>query len=146
MSGNLLLPAAVLVLWTMIVLLWLSYARFSSLAKMKDQLPPAQAGIRGGDFDHLLPTSARWASHNYTHLLEQPVVFYPAVIILHLTGSNDALNIALAWSYVGIRIVHSIWQMSVNKIPVRIALFAISSLCLLALAVHAVIATLNIIE
>ncbi len=144
MGNSLLLPAAAMVLWTMIVLLWLTYARFSSLAKIKHQLPPTPAGVRGADFENLLPESARWASHNYTHLLEQPTIFYPAVIILHLTGANTEMNIALAWGYVAIRIVHSLWQLTINKIPVRIALFSLSSICLLALSVHAVIAAANI--
>jgi hypothetical protein len=144
MGNNLLLPAASLVLWTMIVLLWLSYARFSSLSKMKGQLPPAPVGVRGPDFDPLLPESARWASHNYTHLLEQPTVFYPAILILHLTTANSAMNVGLAWAYVVLRIGHSLWQLTVNKLPVRSTLFVLSTLCLLALAVHAVIAAMHI--
>jgi hypothetical protein len=144
MGSSLLLPAAALVLWTMIVLLWLTYARFSSLAKLKGQLPPTPAGVRGADFEHLLPDSARWASHNYTHLLEQPTIFYPAVIILHLAGGNNDMNIGLAWGYVIVRVVHSIWQLTVNKIPVRIALFTLSTICLMTLAVHAVIAAMHI--
>jgi hypothetical protein len=144
LGNNLLLPAAVLVLWTMIVLLWLSYARFSSLSKMKGQLPPAPVGVRGPDFDPLLHESARWASHNYTHLMEQPTVFYPAILILHLTGAHDELNVGLAWAYVILRILHSLWQLSVNKLPVRSTLFIVSTLCLIALAVHAVIAAIHI--
>lgn len=143
MSNSLLLPAAILVLWTMVVMLWLSYARFSSLAKMKGQLPPAPVGVRGPDFDPMLPEIARWASHNYTHLLEQPTIFYPAIIILHLTGANGGINAGLAWGYVMLRILHSIWQLSVNKLPVRMTLFTLSSLCLLGLAVRAVLATLS---
>jgi hypothetical protein len=38
--------------------------------------------------------------------------------------------------------VHSIWQATVNKIPVRVFLFGVSSLCLIALAVNAVRLTL----
>ena len=48
----------------------------------------------------------------------------------------------LAWAYAGLRIVHSLWQCLVNKIPPRVMLFFVSSLCLLGLAINAVRATL----
>ena len=82
-----------------------------------------------------------WKSHNYTHLMEQPTIFYPAVIILAIMGATG-LDVGLAWAYVAIRIVHSLWQASVNRIPVRAALFFVSSFVLIALAVRALVATL----
>ena len=81
---------------------------------------------------------SNWISHNYTHLMEQPTVFYPVVIMLALMGDNSALSINLAWGYAGIRVLHSLWQANVNTIPVRFALFALSSLCLITLAARAV--------
>ena len=42
----------------------------------------------------------------------------------------------LAWAYVGIRILHSLLQATVNKIMVRFLLFAAGSLVLLALLVN----------
>jgi hypothetical protein len=48
----------------------------------------------------------------------------------------------LAWAYVAIRIVHSLWQATVNKLPVRFSLFMLSTVCLTVLAVRAVMATL----
>lgn len=142
MSNSLLLPAAVLVLWSMLVMIWFTYARFSSIAKMKGQFPPTPVGVRGADFDPQMPNIARFASHNYTHLMEQPTIFYPAVVILHLAGGTNGTTLALAWAYVVLRILHSLWQLSVNKIPVRIALFGLSSICLVGLAVRAVLATI----
>ncbi len=84
-----------------------------------------------------MPAKANWLSHNYTHLMEQPTVFYPVVIILALLGDGSALSLNLAWAYVVLRILHSLWQGNVNTIPVRFALFASGSLCLIALAVRA---------
>ena len=80
-------------------------------------------------------------SHNYTHLMEQPTIFYPAVVILAMTGARP-VDIGMAWAYVAIRIVHSLWQSLVNRLPVRIALFTASSIFLVALALRAVMATL----
>ena len=43
----------------------------------------------------------------------------------------------LAWAYVGLRVVHSLWQTLSNHIPVRFGLFFVSSLVLYALAIRA---------
>ena len=40
--------------------------------------------------------------------------------------------------YTDLRIAHSLWQGLVNIVRIRIMLFTLSSLCLLALAVNAV--------
>ncbi|MEQ1641194.1 MAG: MAPEG family protein, partial [Novosphingobium sp.] len=72
----------------------------------------------------------------YTHLMEQPTIFYPVVVILALMGPNGG-DIAIAWGYVALRIVHSIWQATVNTVTVRFSLFILSTICLLLLAVHA---------
>ena len=55
------------------------------------------------------------------------------------------MNATLAWAYTGIRIVHSIWQATVNKVmPVRFGLFLLSTGCLLVLAINAVRITLGV--
>jgi hypothetical protein len=85
-----------------------------------------------------MPAKANWVSHNYTHLMEQPTIFYAVVIILALAGDSSSASIALAWAYTGIRIAHSLWQGLVNIVTVRVVLFTLSTFCLLALAVRAV--------
>lgn len=145
MDTSMLAPAAALVLWTMVVLLWTTATRFPAIsrASKEDLRTLPRAGVRGQDLERILPARVNWVSHNYSHLMEQPTVFYPAVIILHLAGAATTLNLSLAWAYVALRVVHSLWQGLVNKIPVRIALFGVSSLCLIGLAINAVRATLG---
>ncbi|MFM9978947.1 MAG: MAPEG family protein [Sphingomonadaceae bacterium] len=145
MTNLMLAPAAALVLWTMIVLLWMTATRFPALMKLDaGGVASAAPGGRYQDVEHRIDPRVNWKSHNYTHLMEQPTVFYPAVIILHLADAATPLNLTLAWSYVGLRIAHSLWQALVNRIPVRIALFSLSSVCLLALAVNAARVTLGV--
>jgi len=143
MSGSLLAPGAVLALWTLIMFGWVAATRFPALAKAGIDLKKAPPGGRGADLEGLLPRETNWKSHNYTHLLEQPTIFYAVIVFLHLSGGNTELTRSLAWAYVALRIVHSVWQATVNRIPVRFALFLLSTLCLLALSVLAVIATLG---
>jgi hypothetical protein len=143
MPSSILAPAAVLVLWSMIVLVWVTVTRFAAISRLsKDQLAAlARPGSRGPDLERVLPASANWKSHNYTHLMEQPTVFYAAVAILALADAGGGINLTLAWGYVGLRIVHSLWQGTINRLPVRMALFTVSSLCLFGLAINAVRAT-----
>ena len=141
MVAQMLAPAAVLILWTLVVLLWIIPARFSAIAKVDKSELPRKEGVRGQDLEGVIPDKANWPAHNHSHLHEQPTLFYAVVVILTLVGPA-ALDVLLAWAYVAIRIVHSLWQILVNKIPVRFALFLLSSLILIALAVRAVMATL----
>ena len=143
MPGNLLAAGAVLVLWTLVMLLWTATTRFSALAKAGVDLTTAPPGGRGVDLEGVLPPVTNWKSHNYTHLLEQPTLFYAVIVFLHLSGGDTALTQGFAWAYVVLRIVHSLWQATVNRVPVRFTIFALSTLCLLALSVLAVIATLG---
>jgi len=103
---------------------------------------PTPAGIRGQDLDPMLPPNVAWKSHNYTHLMEQPTLFYATVFILFLSGAATPLIVMFAWAYVILRIIHSVYQATINKVPVRFAIFLLSTLCLLFLAVHAVLATI----
>ena len=72
--------------------------------------------------------------------MEQPTIFYATALALAVMGQGGGLNAALAWGYVGLRILHSLVQATVNVIMLRWALFMAASLVLLALAVHAAMA------
>lgn len=143
MSESLLAPGAVLALWTLLVLGWVALTRFPALAKAGIDLKVAPPGGRGVDLEKILPPSINWKSHNYTHLCEQPTIFYAVLVFLHLSGGSTDLTRGLAWAYVVLRIVHSLWQATVNRLPVRFTIFAIATFCLFALAILAVIATLG---
>lgn len=145
MENTILAPAAVLVLWSLIMLAWMAVTRFPAIAKTGMDLKSGPPGGRGQDLDAILPPSVNWKAHNYTHLMEQPTIFYATVFVLALSGAGGGMNAMLAWAYTGIRIVHSIWQATVNTvIPVRLGLFMLSTGCLLVLAINAVRVTLGV--
>ncbi len=139
----LLAPAAVLALWTLLMMLWMASTRLPAITKAGLDLKTAPPGGRGVDLEPVLPPSVNWKSHNYTHLLEQPTLFYAIVIILQIGGGTTPLTVALAWAYVALRIVHSLWQALVNRIPVRFTLFILATLCLMGLTIKAVMLTLS---
>ena len=125
----LLAPVVALVAWTLLMLIWLAAARFPA---MKGK--PIPDGARGADMP---PGRHNWPGHNYEHLLEQPTIFYAIVLALVAMGDRAEFNLYLAWAYVAIRIVHSLWQSMVNVVMVRFTLFALSTLCLVGLTLHA---------
>ncbi|MDK2761239.1 MAG: MAPEG family protein [Sphingopyxis sp.] len=143
MPHSILAPGAVLALWTLIMLAWTAIARFRAFSRVGLDLKAAPPGGRGVDLEGVLPPLANWKSHNYTHLCEQPTVFYAVIVFLHLSGGDTDMTRGLAWAYVVLRIIHSLWQSTVNRVPVRFAIFSLATLCLVALSALAVIATLG---
>ena len=129
-------PAIALVLWSLMMLGWLAATRLPAMAKAGIDLGSV-VGSRGVNLEGVIPDKVNWKSHNYTHLMEQPTLFYATVIILGVTGAGDGLNLTLAWAYVGLRIAHSIVQAAWNRVSVRFALFSAATVALLLLAVNA---------
>lgn len=135
-------PAAVLVLWSLVVLLWMTSTRFPAFAKAGINIANTPRGARYADVERDMPASVNWVSHNYTHLMEQPTIFYAVVAILAIAGDANEVNVYAAWGYVGLRIVHSLWQGLVNIVKIRVVLFTLSTICLWVLAVNGVRVTL----
>jgi hypothetical protein len=134
-------PAAVLVLWSLVVLLWMTATRFPAFAKAGINVANTPRGARYADVEKDMPARVNWVSHNYTHLMEQPTIFYAVVAILAIAGDTSDVSLYAAWGYVGLRIVHSLWQGLVNVVKVRVALFTLSTICLWILAINGVRAT-----
>lgn len=130
MGQSILTPVLMLVIWTLIIWVLLYARRIPAVQAAK--IDPDSAKHPGA-LDSL-PSRVRAAADNYNHLHEQPTVFYALAVYSHLVGVADPLNIGLAWAYVGLRVVHSLVQVTVNKVMVRLAVFALSSLALMVIA------------
>ncbi len=85
----------------------------------------AQATLKPGALDSL-PAWARNAARNYNNLAEAPTVFYAVALALTAMGRADAVSGGLAWTYVGLRYVHSAIQATFNRVIVRFAVFSLS--------------------
>lgn len=136
MFQTMMTPVLMLVCWTLIMWLWMYATRIPAMQK---------AGIKPAELKEksqmdVLPRSVRQVADNYNHLHEQPVVFYALAIYCHLVGVADPLNVGLAWAYVILRVAHSIFQATVNFVPVRFVLFSLSSVVLIVMAVRNLLA------
>jgi hypothetical protein len=136
MHSAILGPVVVLILWSMVMWAWMIATRLPALKKLGVDLSKVR-GSRPGQLDGVVPDKTQWVAHNYNHLMEQPTLFYAVCLVLAVGGWDTGLNVAIAWAYVMLRIIHSLVQATANVISIRFTLFALSSLALIALAVHA---------
>ena len=136
---DILQPAVVLMGWTMAMWLWMYATRIPAMMKLK-VAPDSLAHDPDVTLDKVLPANVQWKAHNYNHLHEAPTVFYAVSITLAIVGQGDGLNAWLGWAYVGLRVLHSLIQATVNRVTLRFSVFVLSSLVLIALIVHAAMA------
>ena len=140
-QSQILQPIVALLIWTMIMWAWMYATRIPAMSKAN--VAPDDAAIPG-TLDKSLPEKVQAKAHNYNHLHEQPTVFYAAVLVLAITGQGHDFNTLLAWIYVGLRVAHSLVQATANVVMARFVLFALSSLVLIALILHATIQVFDI--
>lgn len=139
MHSEILKPVVVLIAWTLVMLVWMVVTRLPAMKASGVDITTL-VGTKAADADGRLPPQVQWKAHNYNHLMEQPTLFYAVCGVIALTGTGDGANAWIAWAYVLLRIAHSVWQATVNKVSVRFALFLGSSLALVALTLHAAMA------
>jgi hypothetical protein len=123
-----------LVAWTLVVWLWMYGTRIPAMQRLK--LDPQEARYPGAL--NVLPAGARQVADNYNHLHEQPTIFYALALAIHAGGWTDGLFIALAWGYVGLRVLHSLVQGMINVVTLRFAVFAAASIVLMIMCMRTI--------
>lgn len=131
---SMLTPVLALIVLSLLVWIWMYATRIPAMQRAG--IDPQNAR-HPGSLDGL-PSSARQVADNYNHLMEQPTIFYALVFYTVLAGHSDAFGIYLAWSYVGLRVVHTLIQCTVNNVTMRFSVFALSTLVLMAMAAREV--------
>lgn len=132
-------PVLALVAWTFVMWFWMYATRIPAMQRAR--IDVGELSRTGAKLE--LPPEVARVADNYNHLHEQPTIFYALALAAQLGGAGDALNVGLAWAYVGIRVVHSCYQSLVNFVPVRFVLFLLGSFVLIAMAVRNVAAALG---
>ncbi len=127
-------PVVALVAWTLVMWLWMYATRIPAIVKARMRLDP---NAPRGEQMAQLPPQVRWKADNYNHLMEIPTIFYAVALVLALLGDSSTVTVGLAWAFVILRVVHSLWQALFNVIQVRFALFVLSTLPLFGLTFRA---------
>ena len=139
---DILQPVVALLAWTMVMWVWMYATRIPAMNKAGIDAKNLVGG-EGSSLRAKLPDTVSWKADNYNHLHEAPTLFYAVAIVLAIIGQGDGLNTTIAWAYVALRVAHSIVQATFNRVVVRFTLFALSSLALMALILHAAIAVFH---
>lgn len=137
-STEVLFPVLALIGWTFVMWAWLYATRIPAMQKAKVDV--AEISRTGASLE--LPPEVTRVADNYNHLHEQPTLFYALAITTALLGAGDNIQILLAWTYVVLRIVHSVVQATRNIIIVRFSLFALASIVLFVMFTRTVLSIL----
>jgi len=137
---NIMTPVLALIVWTFVIWFWMYATRLPAMRAA--HIDPRRIK-RKADID-ALPVAVQQVADNFNHLHEQPTVFYALAIYSHLVGVADGLNVGLAWTYVALRMLHSLIQCTVNFVPVRFLVFVTSTIVLIIIAARNVIALLAV--
>ena len=91
----------------------------------------------------VFPSKVERFADNYNHLWEQPTLFYAVVLVIWALGHTDSAHLIAAWTYCGLRCVHSIVQVTINHVWVRFSLFILSWVALATMLIREVLAALG---
>jgi hypothetical protein len=101
------------------------------LAEMKSKRIHPQRVASSSGMAQLVEDSR--AADNFRNLFELPVLFYVAVLMAAVSGIATDLFLALAWTFVVLRIVHSVIHCTYNRVMHRFTAYLLSSLVLWAI-------------
>jgi hypothetical protein len=124
-------PVIALGLWSGVMMIWMYATRIPAMNK---------AGIDPQDAAHSktmeLPSEVARIADNYNHLFEQPTLFYAVAITIAVLGHGDQTAVTCAWTFVILRVVHSLIQSTLNVVMLRFSVFMLSWVALLVLTIR----------
>jgi hypothetical protein len=127
MSQPIVQPALALMFLTMVVWIYMYIMRIGYIR---------QHGINPDTINSpeqlnaALPDRVNAPSNNLKNLFELPVIFYTICGWLVAIGNTDGLFVRLAWSYVALRVLHSLIHCTINRVIWRFSVYLLSSLVL----------------
>ena len=129
-------PIVAMVAWSLVMWVWMYATRIPAMNAAKIDTMNLVGGS-GEDLRKAIPPQAQWPADNYNHLMEQPTLFYAIALVLALLGTGGGVNLMIAWAYVALRVAHSLVQATFNRVIIRFAIFSLSTVCIMALTLHA---------
>ena len=107
---------------SLVMFVWMYAMRLPAMSRAK--VDP-QSAMHPGSLD-TLPSEVRRVADNYNHLWEAPTLFYAMAFYVVVTGNADELHVLCAWAYLGLRVLHSLVQATINQVSLRFGLFVLS--------------------
>lgn len=120
-------PAFALVALTLLVVMRLARQRFA--AARAGRVDPRFYKLFRGEGE---PDDVAATARNLNNLFEMPTLFYAGTAIAFAGGVAGTPLVALGWTYVALRYLHTAIHLTSNKVLWRFRVFALSLLVLLA--------------
>lgn len=121
---SILFPMLVLVGWTAGVLGLTGFRRLTSRLHPREFALGESAAV---------PPPVSLPNRNFMNLLEVPVLFYVVSLTVYVTHNVTPVALALAWAFVGLRIVHTLVHLTYNNVLHRLGFFAGANFTLVGL-------------
>lgn len=125
------------ILWPTFVLVALIYAVwFFMFVKRVDHMrrnPPGADDFADGESAMRYFRPVEMPANNLRNLFEMPVLYFALVPLLMLTRHAGYVQLALAWIYVALRIVHSLVHVGPNQVMARFMVYLASCIVLSAM-------------
>jgi hypothetical protein len=118
-----------LVVWTYMYVRRISFIRVRGLK-------PKDLAVSGA-LAALSPPAVSNPSDNLKNLFEIPVLFYALALYLFAAGQVDAVHVGAAWVFFAFRVLHSAVHCTFNLVPLRFALYLVSTLALWLMVLRA---------
>ena len=139
MNNFILQPILFMVLLSLVMMLLMYITRIPAAKVLEAEGVDLQKLSHPAQLGGVFPSKVERFADNYNHLWEQPTLFYAMVLVVWAQGHTDAVHLAAAWTYCGLRLVHSIVQVTINHVWVRFSLFFMSWIALAVMLIREVI-------
>jgi hypothetical protein len=120
-----LLPVFVQIALTFGLLMWMAYARTSSVSRGETKIRDIALG------QPAWPARAQQISNCYDSQFQLPLLFYVLVILAWITKHADLIFVVMAWVFVLLRLLHAYIHTTSNHVPTRFRAFAAGMFVLL---------------
>lgn len=122
-------PVFALVAWIYAVWFWMYVERFALMRRT----PPGAEDFATMEAGRRYFAPVEMPAANFSNLFEMPVLFFALVPLLMITHHANHIQVALAWIYVALRVLHSLVQIVVRRVPVRFFVYLASCAVLSAM-------------
>src|SRR5690242_16838295 len=122
-------PTFALVAWIFVVWFWMYVERFALMRRQ----PPSAADFATNAAAARYFEPVEMPAANLRNLLEVPPLYFALVPLLMITHHANHIQVALAWIFVALRVLHSILHIVIRHVPSRFVVYALSCAVLAAM-------------
>ena len=122
-------PTFALVALIVVVWFWLTFERGRHIKGN----PPTADDFASGEAALRYFQPVEMPANNFRNLFEMPVLYFAIVPLLMITHQASHVQVALAWAFVLLRVLHSFIHIVVRKVRLRASIYWLGSAALMAM-------------